>query len=317
MHHWIKCSLGAVFLLLFTTIKAQDVQQMIGRIFNENGNPADEVVLFNRTSKSRAKSNLSGNFNLNIHSGDTILITGDRYKQKEVIIPALENQSIYFENFTLEFDREQMLQDFKQQQAENQVVQVSVGEIRLAGRITNIQDEPLKDVNISKLHTYEGSSSSENGLYSMNVNLGDTIVFTFVGHAPQQFVIDSITQGIVLHNVILSTQAVFLNDVTVNAKPKLDLGYQKTGMDSHESTGMTLRQSALMTDKTYFPTFGLSTASYGGVKNSVKKLGSLFGLDGRKQKLEDELTERQRIMREKYLQMLEEQQSDSLKILTD
>ncbi len=317
MSVWVRSSFFILALVSMFSAYAQQPQHMVGRVFDEYGNPLKSATVYNKSEKQKVHSSASGSFKIGIQSGDTLMITSNQYVIQEYIVPQVSN-SLHFENFMLKLDREQMLLDLQQMREEkNIVITEAVGTIRLAGKITSITDEPLKDVNVIKRHTFQGTVSNDNGIYGMNVNIGDTIEFSFIGHTPQMFVIEPTADNVIMYNVQLISQAVMLDDLKVTPGATMDYGYKKTGMDGTESTNYTLQQHVLRTDKNYFPTVGFSTAKMGGVTATAQKIGKLFGADQRKKKKAEELTERQRIMREKYLKMLNEQKQDSVQTQVD
>jgi TonB-linked SusC/RagA family outer membrane protein len=59
---------------------------------------------------------------------------------------------------------------------------------RISGRVVNEKGEPLKDVSVQEKGTNNGTLTKEDGSYNLDVTSPNaTLVFSFVGYAPQEF----------------------------------------------------------------------------------------------------------------------------------
>jgi TonB-linked SusC/RagA family outer membrane protein len=60
--------------------------------------------------------------------------------------------------------------------------------VRITGRVLNEKGEPLKDVTVQEKGTNNGTTTKEDGSYTLEVtNPNATLIFSFVGYAPQEF----------------------------------------------------------------------------------------------------------------------------------
>src|SRR5258708_11314481 len=70
------------------------------------------------------------------------------------------------------------------------VVEKPLAAVKVGGRVTNEKGEPLKDVTVLEKGTNNGTMTKEDGSYTLDVtNPNATLVFSFVGYAPQEFAI--------------------------------------------------------------------------------------------------------------------------------
>jgi TonB-linked SusC/RagA family outer membrane protein len=62
--------------------------------------------------------------------------------------------------------------------------------VRITGKVINEKGEPIKDVTVQEKGTNNGTLTREDGSYSLDVtNANATLLFSFVGYAPQEFAI--------------------------------------------------------------------------------------------------------------------------------
>lgn len=80
----------------------------------------------------------------------------------------------------------------------------------ITGRVTDEQGKPLAAVSISAKGKILSTSTNEDGLYEINAELGDILLFRYVGYASQEI---SVTQRTI--NVTMSVQEEALDEVVV------------------------------------------------------------------------------------------------------
>ncbi len=104
----------------------------------------------------------------------------------------------------------------------------------LSGTVQDINNMPIPGVNIIVKNTSTGTQSDLDGKFSINVGQGETLVFSFIGFAPQEITITD--QANV--NVTLTEDAATLDEVVVTAlgikKEKKALGYAVTTITSDD-----------------------------------------------------------------------------------
>lgn len=85
-------------------------------------------------------------------------------------------------------------------------------QVTISGVVTDDKNQPLPGVSINVKGTSIGTATNENGRYSLNVpDANDTLVFTYIGFAPQQQAL----AGRTTLNVVLVAVSSNLNDVVV------------------------------------------------------------------------------------------------------
>lgn len=298
------------FLEMFTAIaqsQTNEKAELIGCIRDDFGSPVKNAVVFNETKGEILNTGLLGDFRMNISPGDTLAFISDNYNKKYFVVPKVENPFV-FQDFTLQFNREAALANYQRQKMQPVSMVEKADEeqtVMLAGRVVSANGNALVDVNITIGNSLGGTVSNKHGVYEIEVSSGDSVYFSHVGHRSQGIFVIGMESDVVMKDVMLVPTAFMLQGVRVTAnKALLNLQYDKTSMDVGEVSKYTLRNHAMQTDKTYFPTFGISTASFGG-------LSSIFG--GKKgkdpKKVSQKVLDRQAIMREKVLEM--ENNSDS------
>jgi len=68
--------------------------------------------------------------------------------------------------------------------------EATLAAVRVTGRVQNEKGEPLKDVTVQEKGTNNGTTTKEDGTYALDVtNPNATLIFSFVGYAPQEFAI--------------------------------------------------------------------------------------------------------------------------------
>lgn len=87
----------------------------------------------------------------------------------------------------------------------------------IKGYVTSYLDEPLKDVNITIKGTTKGTKTNENGEYSLQTNVGDTIEFSYIGFNTVTFIVEDITSDI---NIVMNEKVNELDETVVTARNK-------------------------------------------------------------------------------------------------
>ena len=93
--------------------------------------------------------------------------------------------------------------------------------ISVTGSVTSDSDKPLASVSVKEKGTEAGTTTNENGNYSLQVNKGAVLIFSFVGYNDQQLKVDK--EGSIL-NIKLGSKTSILNDLVV-----IGYGTQKKG----------------------------------------------------------------------------------------
>lgn len=81
----------------------------------------------------------------------------------------------------------------------------------LTGNVTDAQQLPLPGVNIFIKGTDDGTQTDFDGNYTIEINSGETLVFSFVGHTTQEVVFDGQTNL----NIIMIEEAALLDEVVI------------------------------------------------------------------------------------------------------
>lgn len=312
----MKCTNPFLFFFLFaymvfmqSVVLAQSLNkaELVGSVRDDFGMPVANVAVFNETEGEILYSNISGNFRINVTTGDTLTLLLNQYKKVNYIVPTLDNLFV-FQDFTMSFNREAALIQFKAEKSEiiyPTKKEAELNEFTLAGRVVSANGNVLVNANISLFNALDGTVTNKNGVYRMQVSPGDSLFFSFMGYTPQLFLVESQGNDVVMKDVMLVPSAFMLQGVKVTGnKLSLNLQYSNTGMDVGEIAKYTLRNHAMQTDKTRIQTFGVSTASFGG-------LSEIFG--GKKKKglkePSQKVKDRQAIMRKKVLEAESHQDS--------
>jgi TonB-linked SusC/RagA family outer membrane protein len=88
--------------------------------------------------------------------------------------------------------------------------------VQVSGMVTDEKNQPLIGVNIVEKGTRKGTVTDATGKFSLSVNTGATLVFSFTGFIPQEVAVD----GQQTLNIILREDVTQLNEV-------VSVGYQK------------------------------------------------------------------------------------------
>lgn len=286
-----------------TSLRSQstDKAELIGSVRDNFGSPIGNAIVFNKTKGEIINTGALGDFRMKISTGDTLTLISTNYDQAYFVVPAIENPFL-FQDFTIYFNREAALAQYKLDKTDSSKAFTEAVEdqkILLAGRVVSANGDALINANITVGNSLKGTVSNKNGVYELQVSTGDSVYFSFMGHRSQAIYVDDNEGDIVMRDVMLVPTAFMLQGVKVTAnKALLNLQYGKTGMDAGEAARYTLRNHAMQTDKTYLPTFGVSTASFGG-------LSQIFGGKKRKgqKKVSQKVLDRQEIMRKQVLEM--------------
>ena len=127
-------------------------------------------------------------------------------------------------------------------------VSVSAQQVRISGKVTDAStQETLPGVNVAIKGTSMGTSTDAYGNYSISVNRGSILLFSFLGYTPQEITIGTATTI----NVALVPEATELGEVVVTAlgirRAQKSLGYAVSTINAKEITkvGTTNFGSAL------------------------------------------------------------------------
>lgn len=311
MQHKIKTSvfvffIGIFLIPLFVHGQSKGQHEMVGTVRDNHGNIVQNASVYNLTRGDIISTGQQGNFRIKVYPGDTISLISNNYEASQFVVPEMQDPYL-FENFTMNFNPKEALQSFLQdkQVVSQRDTQIWRQNIILAGRVINTNGEALVDANISIGRAMKGTVSNKNGVYEIEVSPGDSVYFSFMGHQPQVVYIANEGKHYVMKDVMLLPSAFMLDGVKVTAdKALLNLDFSKVPMDASEASRFVLRNQALQTDKTYFPMVGVSTATFGG-------LAEIFGSRKNKpKKMSQKALERQQIMRQKVLEMEQENASE-------
>ncbi|MDD2813942.1 MAG: carboxypeptidase-like regulatory domain-containing protein, partial [Bacteroidales bacterium] len=127
-------------------------------------------------------------------------------------------------------------------------VSVSAQQVRISGKVTDAStQETLPGVNVAIKGTSMGTSTDAYGNYSISVNRGSILLFSFLGYTPQEITVGTATTI----NVALVPEATELGEVVVTAlgirRAQKSLGYAVSTINAKEITkvGTTNFGSAL------------------------------------------------------------------------
>lgn len=92
-------------------------------------------------------------------------------------------------------------------------------QIRIVGKVSNSQRQPLENVSVSQLNSRNGVMTNSKGEYTLSLTSADSVkvIFTLVGYLQHQYIIPRPTQDIEL-NVTLQEDSRELGVVTVEGK---------------------------------------------------------------------------------------------------
>ncbi len=280
---------------------------LIGEVRDNRGNVVEGASVYNVSRGEILSTGVSGNFRLNVQPGDTIAVHSAHFEPFRFVVPAVQDPFL-FQNFTLTFNPDLALAQYLQAKNEMQGVDslqvLTSGRIMLAGRVLSANGDALVDANIAVGNSTQGTITNDKGVYRIQVNPGDSVYYSYMGHREQVYYVEGDGNAAVMKDVMLVPTAFMLQGVKVSAdKALLNLDYGKVPMDATEATRFEIRNKAMQTDKTYFPTVGVSTASFGG-------LSEIFKSKKGKNKVSRRVQERQILMRNRVLQM--EEVNDSI-----
>ncbi|OYX26125.1 MAG: hypothetical protein B7Z06_06180 [Flavobacteriales bacterium 32-35-8] len=88
---------------------------------------------------------------------------------------------------------------------------------KITGNVTDGSGTPLFGVNVIVKGTNKATKSDFNGYYTINVNKGDVLVFSFIGLQTQE----EISEGMTVLNVVLGEDTEILKEVVVNAEKNI------------------------------------------------------------------------------------------------
>ncbi len=159
---------------------------------------------------------------------------------------------------------------------EKSPVTIEKPQIRITGKVVDERNEPIPGASVYEKVSHRGTATDVNGNYSLNVEVGATLVFSFVGYDPQEVLITNQTQI----NIKLKPSSNILNEVVA-------IGYQSvrksdfTGAvssakaDELNLTAPTVGQ-ALVGKVAGVQVQQVSGAPYQSTKISVRGVGSLL-----------------------------------------
>lgn len=104
------------------------------------------------------------------------------------------------------------------------------------GKVTDANGQPLAGVIVMIGGTSEGTSTDDNGFYSLSAKIGDTIVFSCLGMGDQSFVCDGSMSTL---NVVMSDDTTWLDETIV-------VGYGKQKKSSMTSAVSAMKGDELM-----------------------------------------------------------------------
>jgi len=111
-----------------------------------------------------------------------------------------------------------------------------IADIKITGVIRDASGQPIPGVNITIKGTKTVSSSNINGQFSIGANIGDVLVFTFIGYQRKEITITTPAQL----SVLLDEDSKQLSEVVVTAlgikKERKALGYSVTEIKGQELT---------------------------------------------------------------------------------
>ncbi len=106
----------------------------------------------------------------------------------------------------------------------------------ISGKVTTSDGTPLSNVSITIKGTRKGTSTNANGVYLIQANKGDVLIFSFVGYAIQEVKVGESNEL----NISLLPSNTQLNEVVVTAlgikKQARSLGYSTTDVDGSKFT---------------------------------------------------------------------------------
>jgi len=114
---------------------------------------------------------------------------------------------------------------------------VNAQQLKVSGRVTDAStNESLPGVNVAVKGSGTGTSTDGTGNYSLSVNKGSVLVFSFLGYGPQEIAVGNTTTI----NVALQAEATELNEVVVTAlgirRSQKALGYAVSKVSAKDIT---------------------------------------------------------------------------------
>jgi TonB-linked SusC/RagA family outer membrane protein len=94
-------------------------------------------------------------------------------------------------------------------------VKIQQEQVKITGTVVDEKDQPLPGVSVHEKVSHKGSATDVNGKYTITVEKGSTIVFTFIGYSDQEVVVTNQAEI----NIKLSPATNILNEVVA-------IGYQ-------------------------------------------------------------------------------------------
>ncbi|WP_428328343.1 SusC/RagA family TonB-linked outer membrane protein [Mucilaginibacter sp.] len=90
---------------------------------------------------------------------------------------------------------------------------VSLGQLKIQGTVKDTTGETLVGVSVSIKGTATGTQTDVNGLFTLNANAGDVLVFTYIGYATKEVTVG--TESTI--NVVMRSSSKTLQEVVVTA----------------------------------------------------------------------------------------------------
>jgi hypothetical protein len=110
----------------------------------------------------------------------------------------------------------------------------------VTGRVTAVEGKPLEGVSVAIQHTQKGTATNQAGVFSMNADRDDTLVFSSVGFGTLKLK----AAGVESDAVLMEPSNDPLAEVLVTAmgirKQERALGYSATELDVGNATGGTI-----------------------------------------------------------------------------
>ena len=116
-------------------------------------------------------------------------------------------------------------------------------ETRISGVVTDSKNqEPIAGVNVLIKGSTTGTITDGNGSYSLNVNDGATIVFSFIGYKSKEFSADGPTLNVTLDEDVTSLEEIVISGLASNIK-RSNLANSVASISAKEIVGTTTPQT--------------------------------------------------------------------------
>lgn len=123
-------------------------------------------------------------------------------------------------------------------------------ELSVTGRIADKNGEPLPSANVIINGTTRGTIADQNGGFSVTVNTGDVLVFSFVGYLSQERTINNAE----FLDIILQDDARLLSEIVISGALGIERASREVGSGTQVVSSESLNQG-----RTVNPIFGLTS----------------------------------------------------------